>query len=393
MARPKSPPFTLGKISYRPHPTMPSQRAARGYFNDAEGQRQEITARGKTDAAARRELQAKMNAARETYRGGDDVLRHDTTMSRAAAVWLDWKARERLAASSLDEYRHYVNRCVDGSGLASLTLVQVNDIARIEAWLTRIADDRGETSAKQARKVLGGILALAERRGAISASVMHRVQTPRPKAGSTGDRKCQDPECDYDCGTGKRHLDTKRAFTVDEAVRIQAIADESGADVGDLAAFLFGTGVRISEALHCTAWADLDLEARTVRVRGTKTAQADRVLTISEDLTERLRRRAELYGTQGLVFGVTRYEEKLGAPRNRNNVCKVLRRVLKAAGARWAGTHTWRRSTASWMDAAGASLAEIANQLGHGDINVTAQYLGRRTAPTRAAEIMVLPKP
>jgi len=42
------------------------------------------------------------------------------------------------------------------------------------------------------------------------------------------------------------------------------------------------------------------------------------------------------------------------------------------------------------MDEAGAPLAEIGAQLGHGDLNVTARYLGRTTAPTRAASIMVL---
>ena len=42
------------------------------------------------------------------------------------------------------------------------------------------------------------------------------------------------------------------------------------------------------------------------------------------------------------------------------------------------------------MDAADAPLAEIGAQLGLGDLNVTAHYLGRTTAPTRAASIMIL---
>ena len=42
------------------------------------------------------------------------------------------------------------------------------------------------------------------------------------------------------------------------------------------------------------------------------------------------------------------------------------------------------------LDASGAPLAEIANQLGHADVNTTAGYLGRRTAPTRAASVMTL---
>lgn len=275
--------------------------------------------------------------------------------------------------------------------MAHLSISEANDVARIEAWLTEVADTRGETAAKQARKVLSGILGLAERRGAIASSVMHRVKTPGAKPGSAGDRKCKDADCDYDCG--KRHLDTDRAFTRAEAIRVQAAADSAKADIGDLAAFLFGTGVRISEALHCTSWDDVDLEAGTVRVRGTKTAQADRTLGMSAGLTQRLRKRADLHGRTGLAFGITYFTTKAGAPRDRNNVSKAMRRVFEASDVQWAGTHTFRRTVASWLDEAGAPLAEIANQLGHADINVTAKYLGRKTAPTRAANVMVLAEP
>ncbi len=93
------------------------------------------------------------------------------------------------------------------------------------------------------------------------------------------------------------------------------------------------------------------------------------------------------------MFGVTYFATKAGASRDRNNVSKAMRRVLEASDVQWAGTHTFRRTVASWLDEAGAPLAEIANQLGHADINVTAKYLGRKTAPTRAADIMVLPEP
>jgi integrase len=394
MPRPSNPPFTLGRISTKPHPTLTGQVQARGYYNNADGKRHEVTASGKSDAAARRALQGKVNAARDEFRGGDDTLAHDTRLAQAAEVWLDWKRRQRvkgktLKAQTLYDYEGYVRRCIVGSTLADLPLSKANDVSRIESWLTRIADERGETAAKQARKVLGGVLQLAERRGAIPASVMHRVQMPGAKAGTAGDRKCVTEDCDYECG--QRHLDTRRAFTPEEVSAVMAQAEASAADVADLVAFLFGTGARISEALHCVSWVNVDFDAHTVRVRGTKTSNADRVLSLSDELTERLRQRAALHGTKGLVFGVTRYAGKAGQPRDRNNVCKSLRRVFGEAGVKWAGTHTFRRTVATWLDAAGAALAEIANQLGHGDTNVTATYLGRTTTPTRAAAVMVMP--
>jgi integrase len=389
MARPSNPPYVLGTVSTKAHPTRSGALQARGYYKDANSRRVEATASGGSPAAARRALQAKVSAAREQHKGGDNVLNQDTPLVRAAETWFDSKERERLSANTLRDYRGYIDRTIATGTLSHLSLQETNDVAKIEAWLTVVADERGATAAKQARKVLSGILGLAERRGAIASSVMHRVKTPGAKVGSVGDRKCVDPDCDYDCG--KRHLDTDRAFTHNEAAAVQEVADSAKADVGDLAAFLFGTGARISEALHCTSWTDVDLDARTVRIRGTKTAEADRVLVMSGDLVDRLTMRADLHGQAGLVFGITYFATKAGLPRDRNNVSKAMRRAFKAADVQWAGTHTFRRTVASWMDEAGAPLAEIANQLGHTDINVTARYLGRRTAPSRAAEIMVLP--
>lgn len=389
MARPKMPPFTLATIKFCPHPTLRGMVQARSRYVDGHGKRQEVTASGKTEAAARRALAAKVNKARDDYRGGDETLNQSTRLTRAAAIWLDSKERERHAEATMRAYRGYVQTSIDEGVLSALTVAEANDVARIEAWLRGIADSRGETAARQSRKVLSGILALAERTGAIPASVMPRAKTPGAKPGSVGDRHCTDPECDMDCG--KRHLDTGRAFTAAEVGQVLGAAEAAKADVGDLAHFLFGTGARLSEALHCTAWSDVDLSGKTVRVRGTKTREADRVLPLSDDLVETLRRRGGLHGTAGLVFGVTYFTSKLGQPRDRNNVGKAMRRVFATAGVPWAGTHTFRRTVASWMDENGASLAEIANQLGHADTNVTAGYLGRRVAPTRAAAVMVLP--
>lgn len=389
MGRPKTPPFTLGKLSISTHPTTPGMKQVRGRYIDGNGKRQEVTASGRTDAAARRAIQAKVNDARDTYKGGDETLNSSTLLPRAAAIWLDSKEREQLATGTLASYRHYVENTIDNGVLSARTVVEANNIARIEAWLTGIADSRGSSAAKQARKVLGGVLGHAERVGAIPASVMPRVKTPKAKAGTVGDRKCQDRECDYDCG--KRHLDTDRAFTEAEAEAVLAAADKAKADIGDLCYFMFSTGVRLSEALHCTAWEDVNLKTKTVRVRGTKTDAADRTLPLSDALMERLTARAKRHGKTGQVFGTTYYATKLGQPRDVNNVAKAMRRVFASVGMPWAGSHTFRRTVASWMDANGKPLAEIANTLGHSDVNVTAGYLGRRTAPTAVASIMVLP--
>jgi integrase len=96
------------------------------------------------------------------------------------------------------------------------------------------------------------------------------------------------------------------------------------------------------------------------------------------------------WGTSGIVFATTRFESKRGQAREVDNVLRAVRGVLSEAGLSWAGPHTFRRTVATWMDASSAPLAEIANQLGHADVNTTAGYLGRRRAPTRAATVMTL---
>lgn len=91
------------------------------------------------------------------------------------------------------------------------------------------------------------------------------------------------------------------------------------------------------------------------------------------------------------MFGVTRFEFKAGQPRDRRNVTKHIGKRMDEAGVPWATSHTFRRTVATWMDEAGAPLAEIASQLGHANVNVTAEYLGRRTAPSRAAAVLLEP--
>lgn len=65
MGRPAAEPYTLGRLTFAKHPTSPGQVQARGYFRDGSNTRREVTANGKTEAAARRALQGKVNAARD----------------------------------------------------------------------------------------------------------------------------------------------------------------------------------------------------------------------------------------------------------------------------------------------------------------------------------------
>ena len=392
--RPSQAPWTLGAITTRKHPSSGGAWQARGRYRDADGERFDATASGDTEARAKRALQAKVEEHRTTYRGGDATLNQDTPVARAAELWLEAAKRKRvrdkpLSPRTLEQYEGNLRRYVVRTSIGSRQLAKANNVSVIEQWLATIADNHGNGAATSARRVLSNTLSHAERQGAIPASVMSRVQTPSAGVGTKGDRKCLDSDCDLDCG--KRHLDTRRAFTEPEVHRLFSdTAASDAADITDLMHFLFGTGARIREALEGVSWDDVDLVGRTVRVRGTKTASADRILSLSTELAERLAQRGHTWGTVGLVFGTTRFDTLLGRPREVHNVLRGIRAALNEAGLSWAGSHTFRRTVASWMDASSAPLAEIANQLGHADVNTTAGYLGRRQTPTRAAAVMTL---
>lgn len=389
MARQMAPTYTPGKISYSDHPTMAGMKQATALYRDRHQRRREVTGSGKTDAAARRALYARLKELSERHEGGDAVVSHKSTVSETAQAWHDQKTRERLSENTLGQYASTIRNHIDGRSVADQKIGDFNTVGCLTAWLQEVADESGEGAASQAYKVAKGVLEMAEEREAIPASVMHRVKRQKAKAGTKGDNRCTDDECDLDCG--KRHLDTRRAFTEAEAAKVLEQADKSTADVGDLCHFLYATGVRISEAVLHVEWADLDTKAGKVRVRGTKTANADRVLPLPEWLCARLEARGETYGRTGHVFGQTRVKVNRGKPRDVRNVRERIRTVLRASECEWAATHTFRRTVASRMDAKGVGLAEIANQLGHANIATTARYLGRKDVPTLAAEVMTLP--
>ncbi|MGE3272956.1 MAG: tyrosine-type recombinase/integrase [Chloroflexota bacterium] len=185
--------------------------------------------------------------------------------------------------------------------------------------------------------------------------------------------------------------DTNRALTRAERDHFLEVLrnDDRAAllDIVDLGHFMAGTGVRISEALG-QQWGGIDLEAGTVRVRGTKTSASDRTIHMPAWLVDRLQDRADVIAPRGLLFPSPRVTDN-GKVRDRRNVARELRRTLDLAGLEWATPHTLRRTVATDIDAAGLPIALAANVLGHADPSMTARvYLGRKGSTAAAAAVL-----
>lgn len=389
MARPRTELGTYGRLTVTPQTrtsdgvwvtaakgTKPQRWCARTKYRDGDGRLRDVRAFAPAKGKAETKLKAAL-AERTTPTKGSGILRASMSLADAGEVWLAQVERpdSGLAPRTQAHYSDTFTRLVEGGSIAGLTLREVNRVPVLRTFLQEVADTHGSSSARSTRTVVSGILNLAVSDGVLDISVMRDVRPARSTKASRS----------------KRKRDTTRALTRKQRDHLIKVADEHeravALDVADIVAFMAGVGCRISEALG-QRWEDVHLIEGLVRVRGTKSGSSDRVLTVAPWLVDRLKERAEVIGTEGLVFpspGTSDHD----MPRDRRNAARVFRDVLDAAGFEWATPHTLRRTVASLIDQSGLSVAEAADYLGHRDAAMTARvYLGRRSTTARAAAVL-----
>lgn len=365
--------YADGRWVTAPAGTKPTRWRARAKHRDTDGVLRDVERFDTTKGKAETKLRVALTE-RTTPRKGSGTLRADMSVTDAGALWLAQVQRpdSGLSANTQRQYRDAFARHVEHSTIAGLSLREANRVPVLRGYLQHVADQHGTGSAKTARSVVSGVIGLAVGDGVLDANAMRDVRPARGKGKATE----RDPD---------------RAFTRAERDHVLAVADSHGpsqhADVADLAWFMAGTGCRVSEALG-QRWADIDLQAGTAFIRGTKTEHSQRLLSLPSWLVERLSARAENRGTDGYVFpspGLLSPTE----PRDRRNVARVLRALFIEAGYPWATGHTFRRTVASLLDEAGQPIVLAANYLGHADPAMTARvYLGRRGSTAAAAGVL-----
>jgi integrase len=362
-----------GRWITAPQGTKAQRWRARTKFRDSDGQLRDVERYGPTRAKAEARLKLALADRTAPTQGGP--MRASMSLQDAGELWLRQVSRpdSNLADTSRAQYAGAFNRWVMESQIAGLSLREANTVSVLESYMQTVADTHGTGAAKTARSVVSGILALAVRYGVLPHNAMRDT---RPAKASEGKQTLRD---------------TTRALTRAEREHLLEVVDAheraQRLDVADLVWFMAGTGVRIGEAL-AQRWEDVNLEAGTVFVRGTKTATSKRLLTLPPWLVERLEKRSVNHGADGLVFSSpgTLDTEKA---RDRRNVLRVFRQVFDQAGFPWATPHTLRRTVASLIDQAGLPVALAADVLGHKDASMTARvYLGRRGSTAAAAAVL-----
>lgn len=167
---------------------------------------------------------------------------------------------------------------------------------------------------------------------------------------------------------------------------VQALLD--GCNVGlsglrdrALIVFLYRTGARVSEACNIRV-GDLDLERRFVRIRGTKTRQANRVVGLDEMAVAHLRdwldlrhRKAGQPATSGYVFCCISRHERGNVVKPAQVRQKLHRLAEKAGIQKRVHPHGLRHSFAAEMATERADYRLISRALGHSNVATTDRYI------------------
>ena len=173
-----------------------------------------------------------------------------------------------------------------------------------------------------------------------------------------------------------------RSLTVEQ---FQALLQELREPVSTLALLSVSLGLRISEALALQCddvdWLGSRLNVQrgivNQRVADVKTEGSARVLVLTSEMLERLKtwkRDAKFGDGTDWVFASPL---KLGRlPYSYTGVCSELQRAAKAANLGHLGTHTFRHTYRSWLDAVGTAVAVQQKLMRHADIRTTMNIYG-----------------
>ncbi|MEW1959957.1 site-specific integrase [Kineococcus sp. NPDC059986] len=333
-------------------------------YVDDEGKTVRKTVYGKTQAAAR----SKLREARARAEAGQPV--RDSTMS--VATWLtDWMAGALEASdrqrSTKDLYAAMTRKhLIPALGTKTLAGLRPTDVEALV--MKKKMSGLSASSVRTMYSVLRAALDIAVRDGHLNRNVCAAV--PRPPV----ERK----EATY---LGRS--DVGRLF---EALR--------GERIEPYVRLLLATGLRRGEGLGLH-WEDVDLEARTLRVRWTlsrtseglvlgppKTEKSRRTIPLPTAAVDALRtqRRAqaaerlaagEAWSDQDLVFTT-----EVGGPLEPRNVLRRFETVVRAADLEGTHLHTLRHSAASFLLAMGAPTKVAQVHLGHSSYGVTADVYG-----------------
>ena len=335
-------------------------------YQDSSGALKRTAVYGRTQAEAR----AKAKELRKRLELGQPVRDTADTLGRFAGEWVATAlAASERKASTKAMYASVARSQIVSSALGGLPLGKITPRA-VEGWLVELrGKGLAESTVRISYAILLAILSTAVRDGALGRNPAAAVKRPR---------------------VTRREAD----YLSSEQVRAVLSAAQS-TRYAPLFELLVNTGLRRGEAL-ALQWSDIDLEAGTLRVRGTlarvngslevtepKTAKSKRTVPLSEPAVQILRairleqaqerlRAGSWWHQTGYVFTTSS-----GEPYEPRNALRAFKAAAKRAGLPTSvGLHTLRHTAASVMLENGVPLKIVSEILGHASVAITGDIYG-----------------
>ena len=371
MGRRPLPLGTHGEI--RTYQRGPKKWLARTLYRDYDGKVRPVERVGPSKSTATNNLQ---EALRDRSRAvvGDEITA-STRIKVAADLWLRELDESSKAVRTKRTYRESWDRDLSPA-VAELRGSEIT-VSLATRVLRSIHDQAGSGSAKHAKVVLGGIMALFVRHDVFENNPIREVVLP-----AAGQKRAEP----------RMHLEPDELPLLRKHVRTnkKAVRRDLPAVIDALAAL----GCRIGELLALD-WAKIDFAAGTIAIEGTvirvtgaglfvqghtKSDAGMRTIEPPSWLMDMLKER-HAEAESEWVFPTT-----TGTLRDPDNARADLRDAVKET--QWAGLHphAFRHLVATMLDAAGLSAREIADYLGHERVSMTQDvYMTRKSRGSSAA--------
>ncbi len=325
-----------------------------------------VTARTKSEVGQRlREIRAELDLSGAVSAG-------DLSFTALLDSWLD-SLPGKIEPDTVDNYRRMTGHLIQRIGTIPAGKVAPDDIETVLADLAK---------KKYARSTLVRIRGVAGQ--AFTWGMRRRLVTWNPAAVVEIPRKTKQAR-------------SGRALNADETRRLIDAASDNR--LGALFVMAITTGMRPSE-LTALRWADVDLDADTVRVwrawKGqgdqralgdTKNAGSRRSLRLATTATDALRKHRKMQTTERLAAGPAWPSEfaelvfvgETGHPLDPSNLRKLVKRVAKSAKIEGNLTpYDLRHTSASLLSDSGVSNEVLADHFGHKTTRMLEMYYRHR---------------
>ena len=266
--------------------------------------------------------------------------------------WLETAARPKLAERTLASYRWLLSKYVRPVlGTTRLDQLRPLDVQGLIGGMEK--EGYSPRTIRLAHAVLGSALKQAVRWGLLANNPAALVQLPKQRARAM------------------------RALSRQEVVRFRQAAAENR--YRTLFDFMLATGARPSEA-RALRWDDLDVEAGTALIRGTKTTGSRRTVPLPRSIRTGLLEHRRAQAERALRLGA-RYARDLdlvfpnaaGLPVDeRNLVQRHFKAIVQRAGLPGSlRLYDLRHTHATLLMAEGINPKVVAERLGHSTIRTT----------------------